>query len=138
RERLDAFGGRIQRRSGSRLTDPVPVAGCCISAFQAGQFGFGRLQLLPGLRQLVRNGERGHDGQSRVANFTESRAQSRNALVEILSKARESHLLAVLASHAELASSDSDIDLRHAVFRYPDAQLPPASSSERMEPSTLS
>src|SRR4029079_9590132 len=84
---------------------------------QRRQFRLEPLQFFLRLRELVGERERRHDREPGVADLAEAGAQRGDAPVPLLRPSRPTRLCVVLAGHAELATVDGDIDLRHDVPR---------------------
>src|SRR5262249_8925248 len=66
-----------------------------------------------GLVKLVGKGKGCHYREAGVSDLSEALAKSGDTLIKIRGQAKKVRLLARFAGHAELASIDRDIDLRH-------------------------
>jgi hypothetical protein len=80
---------------------------------QGGQLGFDPVHALALLRKLVDEDERRHDGEPHIPDFPERAAQIRDTLIEIVGQSRQMMFLAVIASHAILATVDADAHVGH-------------------------
>src|SRR5262249_53908157 len=129
RNALDSFGRRIERSSDGCLRRQCPLSRGHVGLLDFGQLGFHPRQFLLGLVELVGKGKGGHYREAGVTNLSEALAKSGDTLIEIRSQAKKVRLLARFAGHAELASIDRDIDLRHGTSLSEKAQR---SSSERI------
>src|SRR6185312_10309600 len=116
-EVLDALGRRIERGDNRGLRRLAMVGRGDARIAQRRQLRLEPLQLFLRLRELVGERERRHDREPGVADLAEAGAQRGDARVQFLRQPRQPRLFAVLAGHAELATVDGDIDLRHDVPR---------------------
>src|SRR5215510_1211673 len=114
-EILDALGGGVEGCGDRALCLLGAARGDGAGILQRRELRLEALQLFLRLRQLVGQRERCHDGQPRVADLAEARAQARDAIVEIFRELCEMLLFTLLARHPELSAVDGDADLRHGI-----------------------
>src|SRR5581483_9810664 len=94
---LDALGGGAERGRDRGLRRLAAIGRNHAGVLQGRKFLLQALESLPRLGELVRDGQRGHHGQSGIADLAEFAAQSADAHVEIARKLDEVAFLAVLA-----------------------------------------
>jgi hypothetical protein len=110
---LDPLGRGIQGRYHRCLGGLAAVGRSHARILQPGQLALQPQNLLSDLAQFVAQGQRRHDQQATVADFTEASAQLGDALIEIGRETLQMPFLSILACHAVLATRDGDGDMRH-------------------------
>ena len=111
-------------RSAAELNAPITASDAALGAvgcnepriLQGGDVFLEATHLLYRLRQFVRDHQRGHHRETRVADLTELASQTDDALVDVLGELLQVLFLSVLASEAELAAGDGGVDLSHGLL----------------------
>src|SRR5262249_45931828 len=122
----DPVGGCVQGIGHRRLRHPRAVDGGAAHVAGGLKLLLHRVQAHIGIQELVADSERGHHGETRVADLAELSAQLGDPRFQGFGEFEQPHLLPLLASHAVLPAVDGDVDVAHV--------SPPPSSMARTLP----
>ena len=114
---LNALGRGVEQRGRRRLAGLVAVGARNLRFLDGHELVLQAPQPAGHLAKLIGDRERRHDGEPRIADLAELRTQHFDPSIELAGKLCEMLFLAVLARHAELATVDGDVDLRHSYSR---------------------